>query len=97
MNAAETDGIRNIEEILNDDAFVMQKCIMASRELYSVLAWYMSSKASTNVRSVTILEGVEARSRLHANFTLGRRFKVQRECMFPTPATVVSQARFLIK
>ena len=54
-----------------------------------MLARYTSAEASTIVRSEPGLEGVDAWSRLHANHsrrTLGIKFRVQRECMFPKPA-----------
>ena len=38
-NSAETDGVRNVEEIWKDDEFVdanSEMCIKASKEMYSV-------------------------------------------------------------
>ena len=46
-----------------------EKRIKASREVYSVLARYTNSGASTIVRSVTELDGVEAWARLHAHYS----------------------------
>ena len=69
LNAAETGGVRNAEEILQDDEFVdanREKCIEASEEVYSASAECTNSEASTIARSVTGLDGVEAWARLHA-------------------------------
>ena len=41
----------------------------ASRELYSLLARCTGSVAAMVVRSVTGLDGVEVRSKLHANYS----------------------------
>ena len=70
LDAAEADGVRNLEEILKEDAYVdanKKNCVKASRELLILLARYKSSEASTIVRSVTGLQGVEAWSTLHVN------------------------------
>ena len=51
LNAAETSGIENTEEVLREDQFVdanRERCMKASREMYSVLARYTSSEASTS-------------------------------------------------
>ena len=48
---------------------------------------------------MTGLDGVEAWARLHASCsrkTLGTRFRVQRECMYPKPATDLGQVTFAI-
>ena len=61
--AAETSGVRNVEEILKDDESVdgnREICIKARKEVYSVLARYTNFEASTIVRSVTGLDGAEA-------------------------------------
>ena len=55
---------------------------------------YTSSEASTGDGL-----GVAAWSRLHANYrrrTLGRIFRVQRECTYGKPTTDVSQVRLAI-
>ena len=89
LNAAETGGARNAEEIIKDDKFVdvnREQCIKASTALYSVLARYTNSEASPIVRSVTGLDGVEAWPRPHVDYsrgTLGKIFRVQHECMYP--------------
>ena len=70
LNAAETGGVRHLEKILTDDEFVganREKCIKATEEMFSVLERYTNFEASTMVRSVTELDGVEAWARLHAN------------------------------
>ena len=46
------DGIKTLEEILNEDTFVdtnKEACIKATKKLDDVLARYMSSEASTIV------------------------------------------------
>ena len=101
LNAAETGGVRSAEEILEDDEFVdanTERCIEASEEMYSALAECTNSEASTIARSVTGLDGVEVWARLHAKLqqTLGNRFRVQRECVYPRPAKDVSQVRLAI-
>ena len=58
----------------------------ASQELYSVLVRFTTSEAATIVRSTTSLDGAEAWGRLHANYsrrTMGRMFRVQRDCLYP--------------
>ena len=85
----EAEGSRNLGEILKEDTFLdvnKEACAEASRELWSVLATYTSSGASTTVKSVTDLEGVEAWSKLHANYSgknAGEIFRVQRASMHP--------------
>ena len=69
-DAAEADGVGNLEGILKEDASVdasKETCVEASGELYSVLARCTSSETSTIARSVTGVEGVEAWSRVRAN------------------------------
>ena len=74
-----------VEEILKDDAFVDANkekgvdIVNISREVYSVLARYMKSEASTVARTVTGLNGVAARRKLHDTYskrTHGRMFWV---------------------
>ena len=87
---------RGVEEILKDE-FIdanRERCINASREMYTVLATHTNSEASAIVRTVTGLDGVKVWRKLYENEsrrTLGRLFWVQRECMYPKPAKVVSQ------
>ena len=53
----------NAEEILTDDEFadaIREKCIKTSTEMYRAMSRYTNSEASTIVRSVTGLDGVEA-------------------------------------
>ena len=72
LSAVETGGARNAEDILEDDVLVdanRDTCFKASKEMYSVLARCTNSEASTIVRSVTGLDGVEAWARLHANYS----------------------------
>ena len=53
--------------------------------MHSALARYTNCEASTIVRSVTRLGGVQAWARLHTNYSiiLGVIFRVHRECMYP--------------
>ena len=102
LAAAETTAIGNTEEILGEDQFVdanQERCRKSSREIHSVLARYTSSEALTIVTSVATKDGVGAWARLNANHsrrTLGRMFRVQRECMYPKPAKDVGQVRLAI-
>ena len=65
LNAAETGTVRNSEEISKYDAFVY-----ANREDVSgPVETYTDSEASTIVRSVTGMDGVEDWARLHANYS----------------------------
>ena len=71
LSAASTSGIRTFEEALMSSHFVdvnTERCVNASRGMCSVLARYTSSEASTIARSVTELDGVEARARLHTSY-----------------------------
>ena len=66
LNAAETGGVRNAKEILKDDEFVdadREKWIKARKEMCYVLVRNTNSEASTIVRSVAGLDGVEAWAR----------------------------------
>ena len=50
LDAAETDGVKGVEESQEHDKFVdanKVKCTRVSREMYSVLARYTKSEAST--------------------------------------------------
>ena len=102
LDAADTTGIGNTEEILGEDQFVdanQERWRKASSEIHSVLARYTSSEALTIVTSVATKNGVGAWARLHANYsrrTLGRMFRVQRKCMYPKPAKDVGQVRLAI-
>ena len=99
---AETSGTESKDEVLKEDRFVdanRERCMKTRREMCSVLARYTNSEASTIVKSVTELDGVGAWAKLHANYsrrTLGRMFRVQRECMYPKPTKDVGQVRFAI-
>ena len=71
----------------------------AGKEMYGVLARYTNSEALTVVKSVSEMDGVRAWARLHANYsrrTLGRTFRVQRECMYPKTVKDVGQVRLAI-
>ena len=76
-----------------------QTCVKAGKEMYGVLARCTNSEALTIVKSVSEMDGVRAWARLHANYsrrTLGRIFRVQRECVYPKPVKDVSQVRWAI-
>ena len=63
LDAAEVDGIKNLEEALKEDTFMdadKGAYVKASRELYSAPTRHTSSEASTIVQSTTGLEGVES-------------------------------------
>ena len=87
LDAAEADGVRNLEEISKEDAFVGARHEDASRREEScTVCWRgtTSSDASTVVRSVMGLEGADSRK------TLRIICRAQRECMYPKPAKDVS-------
>ena len=61
----------------------------ASSEFYSILAKFTEGEAATLVRGVSELDGLVAWGTLHERYsrrTLGRMFRVQRECMYPKQA-----------
>ena len=101
MKEAEMREGKDAKEILNDiddleENYDHEKCIKASKELYSLLARYTGAEAAMIVRSVTGLDGVEAWGKLHASYsrrTMGRMFRVQRECMYPKPAKELGQLK----
>ena len=98
LNAAETGGVRNVEEILKYDESVhanRTNASIASKEMCSVLARYTNSAASTIVRSATDLGGEESWRKLHENHS-GRLFRVQRECMYPKLVGCLSRLRLAI-
>ena len=102
LTTAETEGIESIEEVLRETKFVdanRERCVKVNKEMYGVLARYTNSEALTIVKSVSEMDGVRAWARLHANYsrrTLGRMFRVQRECMYPKPVKDVGQVRLAI-
>ena len=72
LDAAETTGIGNMEEILGEDQFVdanRERCRKPSREIHGVLARYTSSEAVTIVKSVATKDGVGTWARLRANYS----------------------------
>ena len=63
--------------------------VQASSELYGMLAKYTDGEAATMVRGVAEYDGLLAWGTLHARYnrrTLGRMFRVQRDCMYPKQA-----------
>ena len=69
---AETSGTESKDEVLKEDRFAdanRERCMKTSSSMYSVLARYTSSEASTIVKSVTELDGVGAWAKLHANYS----------------------------
>ena len=72
LTTAETEGIESIQEVLREAKFVdanREKCAMAGKEMYGVLARYTNSEALTIVKSVSEMDGVRAWARLHANYS----------------------------
>ena len=56
FDAAEADGVMNLEEFLKEDVFVdanKEMCVKASGELWSVLARYTSSDNGREERDGT--------------------------------------------
>ena len=71
----------------------------ASGELYGVLVSYTGSEARTLVKGVEDLDGVAAWGILHERYsrrTLGRMFRVQRECMYPKQARGMKEVGIMI-
>ena len=99
LNAAEAGGVRNVEELLKDDELVAantEKCIKASKELFSVLARYTNSEASTIVRIwMEQKVGKTPRKKKKNRRTWGIIFRVRRECMYPKPAEYVRCSRLV--
>ena len=99
LSAAETDGLRVVEEILKDVEFVEangEKCIKASSELYSVLERCTNSGASTIVTELEEWKDGRSTCENCSRRTLGRMFWVQRACMYPKLVKDVSQVRLVI-
>ena len=103
LTTAEADGIESIEEVLREAKFVdanRERGVKAGKEMYGVLARYTNSEALTIVKSVSEMDRVRAWARftceLQQKNTLGRMFRVQRECMYPKPVKDVGQVRLAI-
>ena len=84
---------RNVEDILKDDEFVDVNKKIASRAVQKCAPCWRGvrtlKRRSTIVWCVSGLGG-ETFEKLHANCTtrtLGRRFRLQRECIYPKRAT----------
>ena len=69
-------------------------CDRGSKELYSFLSRYTEGEAATVVRGVDGLDGVKAFGALHARYnrrTMGRMFRMQKECMYPKSVKTVGE------
>ena len=65
------------------------EAVQASSELYSTLAKYTDGEAGLMVKGVAELDGLLAWGTLNKQYsqrTIGRMFRVQRECMYPKQA-----------
>ena len=91
MKLAEAEKGKSAKQLLDEhddieDKFDHRRCLKASGELYSFLTRYTSMEAATVVKGARDMDGVEAYGMLHENYskrTMGRMFRVQRECMYP--------------
>jgi len=69
-------------------------CEKGTKELYSFLSRYTEGEAATVVRGVDEMDGVKAFGVLHARYsrrTMGRMFRMQKECMYPKPVKAVGE------
>ena len=83
-----TEVLAEAEAAAGGDATQEQREVLkkASSELYSLLVRKTKGDAALVVEKVTSLDGVEAWGRLHQKYsqkTMGRMFRLQRECMYP--------------
>ena len=97
-------GVRNAEEILEDGEFVdanTEGCIEASEDMYSECVGVVHELRSVDDREERDGTGWsrslgKTPRKNYSIRTLGNRFRVQRECMYPRPAKDVSQVRLAI-
>ena len=67
-------------------------CERGTKELYSFLSRHTDGEAATVVRGVDEMDGIKAFGALHARYsrrTMGRMFRMQKECMYPRPVKTV--------
>ena len=94
---SESDEDKNVGTVLDGDEFEdadQPRCTKAGRELSSLLAKCTESEASTIVRSVTGLDGVETCGkllRLLQQRNVGEKVRVPRACLYPMAEKDVSQ------
>jgi len=102
LKAAETRPGMSTEEIIAeidpmDTVLNMPDCKRGSAELYSILARYTTGEAAALVKSTkNERDGVEAYGRMHESFnkkTMGRMFRIQRECMYPKEVKDLSKLK----
>ena len=70
-----------------------------SAELYSVLTRYADGEAGTLVRGLVDMDGLQAYGRLHERYsrrTIGRMFRVQKDCMYPKTARNLGEVAGLV-
>ena len=102
LTTAETEGIESIEEVFKKTKFCgrepremregQQRDVRRACEIHKF-------RGFDDRESVSEMDGVRAWARLRANYsrrTLGRMFRVQRECMYPKPVKDVGQVRLAI-
>ena len=97
IDLAETNSGMNTADLmtLGDPGGLDERysgCDRGSKELYSFLSRYTEGEAATVVRGVDEMDGVKAFGVLHARYsrrTMGRMFRMQRECMYPKSAKAV--------
>jgi hypothetical protein len=102
---AESQGKKSTEEIIREaneeelDKYNVEEMKKASIEFYGFLARHTTSEAAIIVRSVKTMEGLETWNKLYEAYTgrtIGRLFRLQRECMYPRPSKDVAGVRVAI-
>ena len=92
LEEAELGPKRSFKEVVDAkyDEFVPDEVVgrmkKASSEFYAFLVRTTSGEAALVVKQVESLDGVEAYGKLHERYsrkTMGRMFRLQRECMYP--------------
>ena len=103
MVLAETHHGKTSEELLEiadaDENYDTKGCLRASAELFSFLTRFTKSEAATVVKGAKDMDGLLAYSLLHENYskrTLGRMFRMQRECMYPRGAKDLAGVKIAI-
>ena len=104
MKMAEAQRGKETEELIEaadelGERYDKQRLIKASAELFSILTRYTSGEAATVVKGAAVMDGVAAYGLLHENYskkTMGRMFRIQRECMYPKEVKELSGVKIAI-
>ena len=73
--------------------------VQGSSELYSVLVRFTEGEAATVVKGIVERDGLLAWGTMHARYsrrTLGRMFRIQKECMYPKQARNIREVGSMI-